>query len=471
MEVRERGRVIVVGGGISGLSTAFRLQEAGVAVLLLEATARVGGVIRTEHIDGFLCDLGPNSTLDSSPLITELLQMAGLLEQRIYANQASQKRYILRDGRLQQLPMSPPAFLTSGLFSLGAKLRVLWEPFVGVNPDADQETVTQFVRRRLGREFLDYVINPFVSGVYAGDPDQLSIRDAFFKVYALERDYGSMIKGAIKKRRESKGQPEQNKMKASLFSFREGMATLPETLGHRLGEKVITNAWVRQISREGDEFEVRFERNGTSAAERADAIVLALPADNAAELLSPLSRVAADSLREIPYAPVAVVFQGYRKQACPHSLEGFGYLVPAVEHRDILGTIWSSSLFGGRSSDDRVALTTFIGGMRRPELLRRPEAELGALANRELRNIIGVKEEPVVQRVQKWPRAIPQYTLGHGDRIAALERLERELPGVYVSGNLRGGISVGDCIVRSEEVSRLVQQHLTERRAAHVAAG
>jgi oxygen-dependent protoporphyrinogen oxidase len=466
----ESRRVIVIGGGISGLSTAFWLHDAGIDVTVLEASPRVGGVIRTERFDGYLCELGPNSTLDASPLLSKLFEKAGVIDQRIYANPAAKRRFILREGRLRQLPMSPPALFKSDLFTWRAKLRVLREPFVDANPYADNETVSQFVRRRLGQEFLDYVINPFVSGVYAGNPDELSIRDAFFKVYALERDYGSLIKGAIKKRKERKAQAGQNKMTASLLSFRDGMAVLPETIARRLGDRVVTSATVRQITGDDGAFEITCERNGTITALSAAAVILAVPTSAAAELLTPFSTEAAENLRQIPYAPVAVVFQGYRRESCPHPLQGFGFLVPAVERRDILGTIWSSSLFEGRAPDGHVALTTFVGGRRRPDLVELSEEELNRLVTDELRQLLGVTDGPVVYRVRRWPRAIPQYTLGHAERLAPVEQVEDDHPGLFVSGNFRGGISVGDCIVQSHEVAQRVMQYLEHPKPAEVAA-
>ena len=465
----ESRRVIVVGGGISGLSTAFWLHEAGVDVTLLEASERLGGAIRTERFDGYLCELGPNSTLDSSPALSELIDKAGLRDQQRYASPEAKLRYILRDGRLRQLPMSPPALFTTDLFTWRAKLRVLREPFVSVNPLAQHETVAQFVRRRLGQEFLDYVINPFVSGVYAGDPDQLSVRDAFFKVYALERDYGSLIKGAIKKRKERKREGPQSKMSAALFSFQEGMVTLPATLARRLGDRVLTRSTVRRITQSGDGFEVVVDRDGEAETLSAASVILTVPSQVAAELLEPFSSEVAARLYGIPYAPVAVVFHGYRRESCRHSLQGFGFLVPEVEKREILGTIWSSSLFEGRAPDGHVAFTTFVGGRRRPELVDLSESDLNRLVLEELRDLLGVTEPPVVRRVRRWPRAIPQYTLGHGERLASVERLERQQPGLFVGGNFRGGISVGDCVSQAQQIAQRVAQFLEHGEVAEVA--
>jgi len=469
MADREGGRVIVVGGGISGLATAFWLHDAGVDVTVLEASDRVGGVIRTLRSDGYLAELGPNSTLDSSPLLSDFFAKVGIGQELLYARPEAKARYVLRAGRLRALPMSPPALFKSDLFTWRAKLRVLREPFVSRCPDAERETVSQFVRRRLGDEFLDYVINPFVSGVYAGDPDQLSIRDAFFKVFALERDYGSLIKGAIKKRKEGKKGQAQNKMSAELFSFRHGMASLPDAIQRRLADRIVTQAAVRRISRTVAGLEVVYESNGRAKTLTAEAVVLATPAESAARLIEAFSAAGAAGLRAIPYAPVAVVFQGYRRQACRHPLDGFGFLVPAVEKRDLLGTIWNSSLFEGRAPEGRIALTSFVGGMRRPEQMQLSDEEIGQVVSNELRDLLGISEPPVFQIVHRLPRAIPQYTLGHGERIAQLESLESELPGLFVTGNFRGGISVGDCIVQAHQVAQRVLQAV-ERQPQGAAA-
>jgi len=437
--------VVVVGAGISGLTTAFWLKQSGVTVTVLEQDVVPGGTMRTRQEGGWLIETGPNSALETTPVFGEMFDLLGITGERQYASESSNNRYILRNGTLHPLPMSPPAFLRSRLWTTRGKLRLIAEPFIGRG--AREETIAEFVERRLGREFLDYAINPFVAGVFAGSPEHLSVRAAFPKLYALEEKYGGLIKGMIKGARERKQRAEVAKDRARMFAFKNGMQSFPDAIVRSLGLAVQCGCTVHRVARTPDgSFRIGCTLSGKTSELEADAVVLSTPAYAAAPILHPLAPGLAGRLAAIYYPPVAEVFVGLREEQCPRPLDGFGYLIPAKEQRKILGTIWSSAIFPGRAPAGHIALTSFVGGSRQPELLARDDAGLLSTVLAELRALMGVRGDPVCSRVIRWDRAIPQYNLGYHTVVEAIEDLEREVPGLYLCSNYRGGIAVGDCV-------------------------
>lgn len=450
--------VVVIGAGISGLATAWWLQSSGLKVTVIEAASRAGGTIGTIRDSGYLIETGPNSALETSQLIAQLLEQTGTIVGRIYASPAAKNRFILRDGMLRPLPMSPPAFLGTRLFSAGAKLGLLRELFVARSPPDSEETVAQFVRRRLGAEFLDYAVNPFVAGVYAGDPERLSVRAAFPRLFEIEQQYGSLIRGQIQGARERS--KEVSKQAAPMLSFGDGMQTLTDGVAGRLADlRLATRA--TSISRTADSgWEVNAIGDRGTVSLRAKSVLIAAPAAAAAQLVRPHAQSACTALEGIPYPPVASVAGAYARADVAHPLDGFGFLVPKKEQRRILGTIFSSTLFGNRAPAGMVLLTTFVGGMRQPELAELGEAAIAALVHDELVSLLGVRAAPQRTWVNRWKHAIPQYTLGHLDRISKLEEAERALPGLHFCANYRGGISVADCVKSSRAASDRVAQYL-----------
>jgi oxygen-dependent protoporphyrinogen oxidase len=452
--------VLVIGAGLSGLVTAFRAKRAGLSVAVFEIGSRPGGVIGSERRSGALFERGPNSGLDTTPLINAMLDDLGIRADRVDGSKASSKRYVLRDGRLVALPMSPGAFLRTPLFSLGAKLRLFAEPFVGkAAPDAE-ESIAQFVRRRLGPEFLDYAIEPFVAGIYAGDPETLSVPAAFPRLHALEQQYGSLIKGAILGARQRRKNSEKAKNAASSFSFRDGMQTLTDALARAAGY-IDCDVKVTRVDRrpEGG-FTVAGERFGRAFERQATAVVVATPAYAAAEIVQGMTPVAAQALREIPYPPVTVVASAYRRREILHPLDGFGFLAPAKEKPAVLGTLFSSTMFENRAPSEVAVLTTFVGGRRNPQLAAAGEAEVRGAVQEELARLLGAGADPMWSEVTRWPRAIPQYTMGHLQRIARIEEAERSIPGLYFCANYRGGVSIGDCVKAGHATAERVAGHL-----------
>ena len=460
--MKKKPSVVVVGGGISGLATAWWLHKASIDVTVLEREDEVGGTMRTTHDRGWLIETGPNSALETTPLFKTLFADLGLTDEIIYAGELGNNRYILRDGSLHPLPMTPPAFLKSDLWTWGGKLRLLKEPFIG--RASREETIAEFVERRLGREFLDYAINPFVAGVYAGNPEQLSVRAAFPKLYALEENYGGLIKGQIRGARERRKRAEKSKDRARMFALKNGMQVFPEALARALSPKVITNAQVRRISSIRKNGLTTYEISGTRKRKKflikSDAIITAVPSYATAEFIEPMNAELARMLKDIYYPPVVEVFLGFKTSEIRRPLDGFGFLVPAKEQRKILGTIWSSSLFPGRAPAGHAALTTFVGGSRQPELTKESDTRIVHIVTDELSSIMGVHGRPVFRQINRWQRAIPQYNLGHLSIVSRIEEFERQHAGFFVSGNFRGGISVGDCIINSEKTAVRVQDFL-----------
>jgi protoporphyrinogen/coproporphyrinogen III oxidase len=451
--------VIVIGAGISGLTVAFWARRFGWDVTVLEAAPVPGGTMRTLRTDGWMVEMGPNSALETSPVFGEMFKLLGIESDRWYANEESNKRYILRDGSLHPLPMSPGLFLKSRLWTTRGKLRLLKEPFIG--RAAHEETIAEFVERRLGREFLDYAINPFVAGVFAGNPEQLSVRSAFPKLYALEETYGGLIKGMIGGARERKKRAEVAKDRARMFSFAAGMQSFPDAIARDLGDRVQYHAKVVRIEAQGSTGERRQRFRVTTSsgeARESDALVVSVPAFAASGLLGSFADGLAPMLDKVYYPPVAEVFLGFRNDMCSRALDGFGYLIPAVEKRMILGTIWSSVIFADRAPAGHFALTTFVGGSRQPELLRHDDATLQAIVLKELGKIMGVTGSPVFSHIERWDRAIPQYNIGHAKIMKAIDALEVRHPGLFVCSNYRGGIAVGDCVMNGKKVAERVTQ-------------
>ncbi|MGA2864208.1 MAG: protoporphyrinogen oxidase [Verrucomicrobiota bacterium] len=455
--------VAVIGAGITGLTAAFRLKRRGLPVTVYEASHRVGGVIESIREQGYLAEFGPNTLLETSPKITQLVQDAGLAGRRLDPDPKAEARYVVRYRRPVAMPGSPLGLLTTRLFTTKAKLAVLREPFVPPRRDGQEESVAEFVLRRLGREFLDHAIDALVAGIYAGDPYKLSLPQAFPRLGQLEARYGSLIKGQILGAGERRRRGEVAKDRAPKFSFDEGLQVLPDTLRERLGEAVRLGASVTRLIQtpipRGWTLELRQEGRETRAAHSA--VIYAGTAYQLAELpleaQPPLSFAA---FGEIRYPPVASVVLGFRRQDVAHPCRGFGLLIPKIEGFKILGTIFSSSLFPNRAPAGHLTLTSYVGGERYPELASLPPPELVVLTCEDLRVLLGVKGRPTYQHCVFYPRAIPQYNLGYGRYRELMAELERQAPGLFFAGHYRDGISVSDSIVSGCDVAERVERQL-----------
>lgn len=456
--------IAIIGGGITGLTAAFRLQQQHLPVTLYEAGQRVGGVIQSVRSNGYLAEFGPNTILETSPKIGSLIQDLGLTPRRLYSDPRAEKRYIVRGRKPVQLPGSPAAFFATSLFSTGAKLRLAWEPFVRKISADVEESVAQFVKRRIGQEFLDYAINPFVAGVYAGDPARLSVPHAFPKLHAIEQRYGSLILGQFLGARERKKRAEVSKQDAKKVSFDEGLQLLTETLGARLGENLHVGTPVLGLREEREGWTVTAQRGGEKVEREHSLVIYTAPAYRLPliELVTE-KRLHCGTFAQINYPPVASVVLGFKRSDVAHPLDGFGMLVPEVERFNILGTLFSSSLFPNRAPEGYVTLTSYVGGTRAPELALRPVSEIIDLTLRDLQTILGISGKPAFQHTFLYPKAIPQYEVGYGRFKDLMSRLEKDAPGLFLAGNYRDGVSLGDSIVAGHSVAERVEQHVKKR--------
>ncbi len=448
---------IIVGGGISGLSALHRLANAGKKVLLLECNRQVGGAMRSVRVEvpgtqsSVLIEQGPNTIQSGNEHVEQLIRELGLTDQIVEADKQAANRYVLRNGIPVPVPTNPKALVESSLLSMRAKLRLLREPFVKVAPADREESVAEFVERRLGREPLDYGVNPFVSGVFAGRPEHLSLRYAFPTMYELEQEYGSLIRGGIRRAKKRKQAARNNNVngpstKRRMFSFRDGMASLPRRVHEKWSEHVLTEGTVTGIEPTGSGWNVRAELPDGLQKFRAKNLLLATNAFVAADLTEPFDAHLAETLRTIEYPPIAVASFLVAKKSVAHPLDGFGLLCPEVECRDVLGIIFTSSIFPERAPEGTVLLTVFGGGARNPQLALQSKDAIVEMVGNELRELLGVQEAPMLLDVALWRQAIPQYNLGYGRVLEAIALAETQHPGLTLIGNYRNGISVPDCI-------------------------
>jgi oxygen-dependent protoporphyrinogen oxidase len=457
--------VAVVGGGIAGLTAAYRLKQRGIRVVLYEATDRLGGVILTERGDGYLADLGPNSLATPTPQVQSLLAHLGLESSMVPASPNARKRFVVKKNKLIALPTSPAEILTTRLLSQGSKLAVFGEPLVDEGDSPMEESIAGFVRRRFNQEVLDYIVNPFVAGVYAGDPEQLSVRHALPKLYGLERQHGSVLKAFMgtsreKKRRKKAGEEPP----APLVSFREGMEQLPDALARALHAEVRLKAPVTSIrvGPKGWTIGAAFQ-----ASELYEGVVLTTPAHRIDELdLDLPSGDRLKTLGSISYPSVAVVALGFRREDLTHPLDGFGFLVPEVERRHVLGVIFSSALFPNRAPEGHVLLTAFVGGVRNPDLANADVPTITARVLDDLHLLLGAKGEPTFKAFHLWSNAIPQYDLTYSRFKEIMDEAERRNPGLALAGSYREGVAVGEVIAGAEHAAARLADHLAEAGVA-----
>jgi oxygen-dependent protoporphyrinogen oxidase len=438
-------RTAIIGGGISGLTTAYLLKQNGVEIKLFEKNLFAGGNIRTESTGGYLLEHGPNSTLDTTPLIDKLLGMLGILDRKIYATEKAKKRYILKGGKLHPLPMGPGGFLRTKLFSASAKLGLLKEPFNKTKSN-EFETIGEFTKRRLGQEFLDYAINPFVAGVFAGDPNKLNVKTAFPKLYELEQEYGSLIGGTFKSRKARKKRGEESKQSAKMFSFKDGLKELSQAIHFELKDNVLLGADVTRIEKIDSIYRVFTNTNGTGGSEDFDSLVMSAPAHSVAKLLERFDASLAADLKDVNYPSVAVIMTGFNDNALNFKPDGFGFLIPEKENRRILGSLWSSVIFPGRAPEGHSLFTNFVGGSRSPENYAENDENLLKIVLSELKDIMNINGQPELVKIIRWPEAIPQYGVNYSSVSDKIEKFQNDSHGMFICSNYYKGISVCDCV-------------------------
>jgi oxygen-dependent protoporphyrinogen oxidase len=467
-------RAIVVGGGISGLATAWllgeRARQAGIdlELLLMEKEQRVGGKIWSIKADGFLCEWGPNGFLDNKPQTLDLCRELGADRLLLRSNDNARKRFIYSGGTLHRLPENGPSFLKSRLISWPGKMRLAMEPFIPQYKGEEDETLAAFGRRRLGDEALRKLIAPMVSGIFAGDPETMSLKSCFGRIAELESEYGGLIKAMIKLAKKKKQDIAEGKVVASaagpggvLTSFRNGIQDLTDIVAGKLGGESITLA--EDVERVSAGKSVPFRVLSDRGELDADVVIMATPAYATADILQNLDAGISAVLREIPYATMTIACFGYEREKIARDLDGFGYLVAKDEGKSILGTLWDSSIFENRAPQGHVLLRSMMGGACFPQYLSLSDDEVQKRVETDLRAIMGITASPSFTRIFRHDKAIPQYTVGHGARLAALEEKAAAHPGLFLTGNSYRGIGLNDCVAAAIRTSDAAIAHLRER--------
>ena len=457
---------LVVGAGISGLACAYALRKAGADVLLVESSSRAGGLIRSERRDGYLLEFGPQS-FSGAPQLLDLCRDLGIEDQLLTAPPRA-PRFLIIHGQLRPVPLSPLAFFISSLFGVRTKWRVLHDAFGRSSPPEADESVADFVRRKFSPELLDTLVGPFVSGIYAGDPEKLSLRSAFQQVHEAEVSAGSVIRGMLRGARSAKARAGSRK-RPTLQAFREGNETIVQALATNLGPSLRCGAEATALRRggagsphSGARFVVDVKSGAGTESIIADHLVLATPPNVAANLLATASEKIENRLSEITFAPMAVVSLGYRRSDVGHALEGFGFLIPRSAGLRTLGTVWNSSYFAGRAPAGHVLLTSFVGGAADPGAASLKPEELTALVHQELALILSLRNAPVFSNVQTHESALPQYALGHSARTARPAEYGFTCSNLWLAGNYLRGPSLGACVEQAlsvaDEICRVVKQ-------------
>jgi len=447
----DNAEAIIVGGGISGLSLAYFLLKRNpeLDLKLIEAEKRAGGKIITEKVSGFLCEGGVNGFLSNKPSTITLAQELNI--EAVKGSESAKKRYILIDGKLTEVPSNPLKFFLSSLLSFSGKIRMIREYFIPPLKEEKDESVEEFVSRRVGREFYEKLIDPMSTGIYAGDSSRMSMKSCFPKVYFLEKKYEGLIKGLLalkKERKDVKAQPE-----TVLMSFKGGMLELINSLESKLEGKIIKGKKVTGCNYKNGTYRVFLESGETIATKK---IIFACPAHETAQIVKDFDKELSDILNSIPYPPLSVVALGFKREQIGFGTDLYGFLVPYREKRKILGTLFDSSIFPNRAPEGYVLLRSMIGGRRTPELALLPDEKLIDLALSELREIIKIKGEPKFIKIFRWERAIPQYEVGHEEKLKRINQILEKYPGLYLTGNAYRGVSVNDCIENSLNLSEKI---------------
>lgn len=442
--------IAILGGGISGLCAGYALKKEGFNVTVYERNEAAGGVILSQRQNGWLVETGPNTLLAGGKKLWNFFEELNLTDRVEKAKPQTKKRFIVHNGKLHAVPSSFFGLLKTGLLSTSAKCRLLKEPFVASSNKKD-ETIASFIIRRFGQEPLDYGINPFVAGVYAGDPSTLSVKHTFSSLFEWEHKYGSVLKGLMKKKT-------KKKIAKALISFDEGLQTLPRRLSQKLNDSMRLNTEVTGISKYKLGWNIGTKNNGQIANREHSAIVSTLPSYQLPKIWSESkSSKAMKKLSSVEYVPVSTVTLGFKRKQINHPLDGFGFLVPEKENFNILGCLFSSSLFTNRAPEHHALLTCFIGGTRQSNLAGEPAEKLISIARKDLNKLLKVEGEPVFSRHSYWPQAIPQFNLGYDALLTAAGEIEKQNPGFFIGGNFVSGVSLPDCILSSLKLAEKVK--------------
>lgn len=450
--------VAIIGAGIAGLTAAYRLHQRGFRVKVFERGPQAGGSIRTHREGGWLVECGPNSVQFGAPELKKLVSDLGLDGELQTANEAAKKRFIVRGGKFVPVPMGPGSFLATPIFGLRTKLSIFTELFSRPRTRHGDVSLAEMVRSHYTQELVDYAVNPLIAGIYAGDPEKLSVKNAFPTLWEAERLKGSLPRGmiAVLKSRRAPGE-KRAKGGTPLVSFRHGLQQLTDTLVARLPAGTVELNTTVETILPGRPHRLVCSRGPEQCGGEFDFVVLAVPAPALAQItFGTLAERPLAMLDNIVHPPVSSLFLGFKREQVAHALDGFGGLTPAIERRDVLGVLFSSTLFPGRAPEGHVALTVFAGGLRQPEHARLSTAQLLERVRRDLTDLVGVTGDPVFVKHTFWPRAIPQYQIGYERFQDAMTRLENGTPGLFIGGQCRDGISLPDCCKSGEKLAARV---------------
>ena len=464
---------IIIGAGLTGLVAAYKLKQLGRDVLLIESGSRAGGVIYSYTDNGFLIETGAKSFRGTDEML-DLIEELGLTVELATADPRA-PAYVYSGGELQAVPMNPAALVKTKLLSTSAKFRLLKEPFVSranssgtifqiVPTDSSardnlencptfEESIASFVSRRLGKEVLDNLVAPFLSGVFAGDPERLSVLACFPKLAGFEAEAGSILLGALKSARQKREKPKRSLRPYRLCSFRSGMKALPLRLAERLGDDLLTERRVTSVRQSSSGYELIVEHRGEKLQFSCSSLIVATPAFAAAELLRSVAPELAELLAEIPYASLASVPLAYRTEQITRRLDGFGFLAPRHAGLRTLGSIWNSFLFADRAPTGWTLTTNFIGGATDPEAATLGDDELVQTVHNDLKRVLGITGDPQPLPITRYQQAIPQYEIGHAARVVKLETALHNHAGLRLVGNYLGGVSIGDCVAQAERLA------------------
>ncbi|HKV39502.1 MAG TPA: protoporphyrinogen oxidase [Blastocatellia bacterium] len=477
--VSRHSKAAVIGAGISGLTCAFRLKSLGVNVVAMDASDRAGGVMHSEVVDGYLIERGPNSsqgTLEVLDLVSELGIEDDLLE-----GDPKAPAYVYFDEQLHPVPAGLGSLIKSDLLSAGGKLRLLAEPFKRRSRIEGEESLHSFVSRRLGKQVAERLVAPFTSGIYAGDAHKLSVQATFPSLAKLESEHGSLLRGMIrgavggrKPKAPRVAEPARKpRRRKRLVSFRNGMGSLPQALASKLGEDLILgcrniqlgllDGSNEQVAGHKDNrgetnsgFKITFERRGVPEELTCDRLIIAAPALAAAGLLGPISNEMARLLQPIEHPPLAIAYLAFDRESIPVSTNGFGFLAAPGQGLEILGCVYSSSLFKGRSPSGMTLLTVFIGGARNTGISELSDSNVVEAIRKDLDQSLGIEDEPKVIGVTRYDRSIPQYNIGHAERVRKIHELAGGIRGLTLIGNYLHGVSTGDCIKEAERAAHSI---------------
>jgi len=466
-------RVAVIGGGISGLAAAYAIerlaadQNLDVQTLIIEKEQRCGGKIWSRQEEGYLCEWGPNGFLDNKPTTLELCEILGISQQLLRSDDNARKRFIYSGKKLHQLPENGPSFLKSGLISWPGKIRLAAEMLIPRRTAEGDETLAEFGRRRLGAEALDKLIAPMVSGIFAGDPETMSLKSCFPRIYELEQEYGGLLKAMMRLARKKRAERQAGKAVASaagpggiLTSFGGGIQYLTDTLAEAVNGEILLGGGLTELASKDGGFLLTL---GDGSVQEAEVVVSAIPAYALSEVLVNTSPEASGLLKQIPYAAMNVICFGYEKSRIIRDLNGFGYLIPRAEGRHTLGTLWDSSIFSQRAPDGKVLLRSMMGGATNPQAVSLSDDEVRSRTMADLRQIMGIDCEPEFARIFRHQYAIPQYTRGHAQRIAGVRDHLGHLPDLVVTGNAFGGVSLNDCVNAANKAAEQVVERVRKK--------